>query len=603
MANRHDIAHRFVNMDFGKNGSLKAGNVSCNTKNYYSYSTVFGQWVDKEKKVCIVYQGGTSSSSRKHQLYKGMFPEDVHVFPYDDGGGAGWYRWHGCNLSGYGTFGWHEKKTLMDYWIDVLYNQFSQIENGKTKGLEEINFAYWNFVEELCGLYKDTSVSKWIKTKRIALKKSDKQMWAAKRKMVKLLSNGERDVATITDALFGEGTFQKYWDYCARYRRQAKKKAQMEWLCNRLHIRYPYGRDWSSKRIGHDMSAAEIRKMTAKQRNEIHFAALAKIEYNKHNGEREKKYSNGFRNAYKWIVGVEPPQKIWGGYEGSVNQNVTNKNTGKVYECSGERDFFYCFDWACTFVRFDYDDFRHSENKEQWIENFYKECECAEIMRKACTIFERINANYKDALYGHKKFLNDDHLRENTTDDEYEVCMRYIAMQDKYYADQEARRRADEIRRMREKEERERERIFQEQVKREQINTLISEGTEGCRNLWRNHFMSIGDAKNKFDETIFADEDFYNGGNVLMRFNLNKDVVETSMHIRINVPTCKRMWKLVKVWHEDPSKFRELEIKTLSGTYTIISYKDDILTAGCHKISYTEMERMYNEIISNEKTA
>ncbi len=88
-----------------------------------------------------------------------------------------------------------------------------------------------------------------------------------------------------------------------------------------------------------------------------------------------------------------------------------------------------------------------------------------------------------------------------------------------------------------------------------------------------------------------------------MRFNLNKDVVETSMHIRINVPTCKRMWKLVKIWHEDPSKFRSLKIKTLSGTYTIISYKDDILTAGCHKISYTEMEYMYNEIISNEKTA
>ena len=114
--------------------------------------------------------------------------------------------------------------------------------------------------------------------------------------------------------------------------------------------------------------------------------------------------------------------------------------------------------------------------------------------------------------------------------------------------------------------------------------------------------MDINDAIDKFSEDS-ANKDFYYGGNVLMRLSLNKEIVETSMRIRINIPTCKRMWKLVKAWHEDPSKFRSLEIKTLSGTYTIVSYSNDILTAGCHKIAYAEMERMYNEILSNEKTA
>ena len=73
---RRDIGHRFANQDFGKNGHLKAGNVSVDGRNYYSYSTVFAQWLDQEKKVVVVYNGSTSSSSSKHQLWKGIFPGD-----------------------------------------------------------------------------------------------------------------------------------------------------------------------------------------------------------------------------------------------------------------------------------------------------------------------------------------------------------------------------------------------------------------------------------------------------------------------------------------------------------------------------------------------
>ena len=601
MANRHDIAHRFCNKDWGKNGTLTAGNVSCGTRNYYSYSTVFGQWVDFEKNVCLIYQGSTSVSSSKHQLYKGLFPEDVHVFPYNDGGSSGWNRWHGCNLISYGEFDWYARKTLLNYWIGEMYEQFLSIKVEKKKGLEAINYKWWSYVEELCSLYRDTSVSKWLRTKRIALKKSDKEMWAAKRKMVRLLSNGERDVRTITDALFGEGTFQCYWDYCERYRKQAKKKAQMEWLCNRLHIRYPYGRDWSRERIESGMIAMQIRSLTAKQRNEIHFAALAKIEENKHEEERKKKRDKNFRNADKWIVGYEPIKKTWGGYEIDVN-NCVNKNTGRIYECRKHRSLFYCFDGARAVVRFAYDDYRHSDNKEQWIADFYEKCNYAEMLQKAYDVLENVNANYESARFCCRKFLDDDHLRENTSSEEYELCKWYIERQDQFYANEEAERRAEELRRKREEEERQREKAFKESIKKQQIEECISQGAEGCRNLWRNHFMDINDAIDKFSEDS-ANKDFYYGGNVLMRFSLNKEIVETSMRIRINIPTCKRMWKIVKIWHEDPSKFRSLEIKTLSGTYTIVSYSNDILTAGCHKISYTEMERMYNEIISNEKTA
>ena len=86
MANRFDIMHRFANKQEGRNGTLTAGNVRYEGRSYYSYSTVFGQWLDIKKNVVAIFDGSTSVSSSKHMLHKGLFPDDVHVFPLDFGG-------------------------------------------------------------------------------------------------------------------------------------------------------------------------------------------------------------------------------------------------------------------------------------------------------------------------------------------------------------------------------------------------------------------------------------------------------------------------------------------------------------------------------------
>jgi hypothetical protein len=63
------------------------------------------------------------------------------------------------------------------------------------------------------------------------------------------------------------------------------------------------------------------------------------------------------------------------------------------------------------------------------------------------------------------------------------------------------------------------------------------------------------------------------------------------------VTIAKRYWEAVKRWHENPETFSQKEIDTKgSGKYTISSYKNDILTAGCHKISYAEMENVMNKL-------
>lgn len=587
MATYSDIQHRFANKLAGKNGRISAGNVRYEGKNYYSYNTVFGQWLDTKKNVVIFFDGSTTPSSTKHKLYRGLFPDDVHVFPYNDGN-DGWYSYAGCRLISV-EFKWEHRMQMIDHYVERIYNQLAAINGGKKKGLENVSFEVWGYVEELCSLYKDTTINKYLKwTKNKDYKK-----------LVKMLKTGERNVETLTDALFGEGTFKKYWDYCARFRKSADKRAKVEALCERLGIASPY-ESWS-RRMDTELTADQIRKLTAKERLDLHFQALAYKEYKEHEDERFEKYNKNFRNAYKWIVGFEPKKRSWGGgYEQDVHNNCINKDTGIVYECSGKHVFgFY---WLDTDISFNYEGFRKSEDKETWIADFYAKCKEVADNRKAISILKRIKAHTKEKVnrWDDDVYLNDDYLYENTTQAEYFICSEFIRKQDKHYADEEAKRRAEEIERLRREEEERKEREYMEQVKQEQIDECIKEGSEGCRNLWRKHLMNVDRARVQYmNFSVDVDGAFYYGGNVLLRLNLNKDKVETSKHVRISIEVAKKFFHIIKKWHENPSSFKEMQIDTKgSGRYTISSYQNDILTAGCHKIAYTEMERMYNEIIN-----
>lgn len=611
--NYSDIQHRFANKQAGKNGRISAGNVRYEGRNYYSYGTVFGQWLDVEKNVVAIFDGSTSTSSSKHKLWKGVFPDDVHVFPLDFG--SGYYGWRNCNLvSSYNfsdeDFKEYHRMQMIDHYVGRIYDQIAAINGGTKKGLENVDFKAWDYIEELCSLYKDTSIAKWLKyssekEEREVSRYTDKKLYAKEiakiratakqqRKLAKLLKDGERDVHTLTDALFGEGTFKTYWDYCARFRKAADKRSKVESLCERLGIASPYEK-WNRGRMDTGLTADQIRKLTAKERVELHLKSIAYKEHKEQKDEREKKYNKNMRNAYKWIVGREPKKESWGGgYENDVHNNCVNKDTGKVYECSGEH--IYGFYWLNTSVSFDYDGFRKSDDKEKWIADFYAKCKEVADNRKAIGIIRRIKAHTKEKIHSYDDdvYINDDYLRENTTEAEYAICSEFIRKQDKHYADEEARRRAAEIARIKAEEERKREEEFKAQVKKEQIDACVARGAEGARDLWRHHLTDLYTA-----EDFCKLENFFYNGNVLLRMNLNKDKVETSKYIKIPVDVCKKMWKIVSKWHENPSCFKEMEIDTKgSGKYTISSYENDILTAGCHKIAYAEMERMYNEIIN-----
>jgi hypothetical protein len=598
MASNATIAHRFANKDNNFERGLKGSSVHIEGRNYYSYSTVFGQWVDK--KVCLVYHGETSITSNGHKLWDGDFPKDVTLFPYDDGGRGPYYNnWHGCDLLGWrGEFDYDARVRLMDYWVGEIYDALNAMVGGKKKDLDSnatiVIAEYWAYVEKLCSMYKDTSVPKWLKKKRIDMD----GMWKKKKVVVKALYNGERGVEALVDAAFGLGTYKKYYNYCARYRKAADKRAKVEVLCERLGIASPY-ESWSRGRMDTGLTADQIRKLSAKERLDLHFASIMRDDERKEESAVEEKYNKNFRNAYKWIVGFEPKEK-WNGYEKDVHNNCINKDNGVVYECSGE--YIYGFYWCDTSVAFNYDSFRKSEDKEQWIAGFYAKCKEAAMNRKAICILKRINAHKKEKehSYDDDVYLNDDYLRESTTEPEYIICSEFIDKQDKHYADEEARKRAQEIERQRQAEERRREEEYRAKVKQEQIDACLSRGTEGARDLWRLHLAEIYKAEG-MNDTIGdkSHDDFFLGGNVLLRLNLDKTHVESSKGVRVPVAVAKLWFKKVKQWHDDPKSFKPIEWNTKgNGTYTVSEYKNDILTAGCHDIAYAEMERMYNEIVS-----
>lgn len=609
MASNGVIAHRFANRDYNKEKGLKGNSTSISGNNYYSYSTVFGQWVDE--KVCIVYWGSTSVTSYKHMLRCSDFPKDITIFPYDDGGGRSAYSyssWHGCDLLGWrGEFNYDARVRLIDYWVREIYDALHAIVNGKGKDLdkraERAIEEYWEYIEELCSMYKDTSVGKWLREQHL---REDKKVLAQKRKMVKLIADGERSVEAITDAMFGEGTFNKYWDYCARFRKAEDNKAKMTWLCHRLGLVSPYQSEWCSDYINKDMSASDVRKLSAKERNELHFSNLMRIEWNKKASERDKKFEKNKWNAYKWIVGYEAQkEKRWNGYYAKTDINkCRNMFNGEVYEVND--DGIYGFAWCTTSVDFDYNAFRKSEDKEQWIRSFYGDVKKAQDNVRAIRILKRVEAHIKEKerSWDDDVYLNDEWLRERTTDEEYALVSWFIERQDKYFADKEARKRAEAIERQRIEEERKREEEYQKQVKQEQIDACIARGAEGCRDLWRLHLDDIYEAHHEFDKVELTGcpekyKDFFFGGNVLLRLNLDKTYVESSKNVRVPVAVARLWFKKVKQWHEDEKSFKPMEWNTKgNGTYTVSEYKNDILTAGCHDIAYAEMERMYNQIIA-----
>lgn len=577
-----DVGHVFAN----RLGSRTRGNVSCDKNNYYSYSTVFAQWLDDN--VVLLYEGATSPSSSRHKLYKGMFADNVHVFSYSDG-----HRYyHGCDLIGYSgysyKFNYIARVRLLDYWIGELYNSFAYLKDATTNGADKFDvMKYWGQVNELCSLYKDTTVKKWLR-----IKSRTSEEWVVKKKMVRALMETQ-SVPEVLDKMYGDGTWQRYYDFCAKFRKAKSSRKKIMKIARYLGINDPYCKYA-------EYSPGEVRSFTAEQRLRVKFAVLAKKEWEKGKNERDKRERKSYAGWFKWITGAEPVKikSLWCSEE--IDGKVTtcrNMYTGEEYHIINMMSN-YSYNWNFPHTsRLDFSDFKEfrvSENKRQWIEEFYADTKEAADNTAAQNILSAHHCCIKGDGYFDRVYELKDNLKNEVSADEYELCKRYVEKQDRYYVEEEARKRALQMRKAAEKERKRKEEELRKKVTAEKIRQYESEGVEGSRKIWREHLGGI----NKYNDELFY------GGNVLLRLSVDKRLVETSMNIRLDIDVCKKFFKIIEKWHENPKSFKQIKIKThFCGEFTIVSYENDILTAGCHKIAFCEMQRMYNELLSLEKVA
>lgn len=582
-----DVSHVFAN----RSGNKTVGNVSCYGKNYYSYSTIFGQWVDEN--VVLIYTGKTTPSSTQHQLGGWVFPSYVNVFEYSDNGRC----YHGCDILGcYERWKvWHRNK-LIDYYVERLYQAFREIKEEPKKYSYKVDYTPWGDIQRLCKLYKDVTVSKWLKIKDRRSKE-----WILKKRMIKALYEGVTDTREIFVRMYDEKSWDEYQEYIKKFKKADDLKARTNKIAMYLGMSDPYAK---YRRYCSDLTPKQIRKLTPKERLDIKFGILYRKECDAKREERERMREKSYKHWFKWVTGYAIlEEKNYWGYKGidSYVRKCRNMFTGEEYEIDKEHRLSYTWELSIS-VNLDsirFEDYTKALDKKKWLQNLYAEVKEAQENLNAQKILVGLGAQQTRSYDWFEMTEEVEQKLSELSDEQIALVNTYFRKKEEIVRKQEAQKRAFEIRRKREQEEKERERLLQEQIKKEQIDECFQRGVDGARDLWRLHYenLSVAIEKSETDEN-----EFYYGGNILMRFSINKDIVETSKLIRLDIDTCKKFFRLIKIWHNNPKKFKQCEINThYSGKYTITSYENDILTAGCHKIAYAEMERMYNDIVSLEK--
>jgi len=569
MASYSDIAHRWANQDFGRNGSLVAGNCSCDEYSFKSYNTVIGQWLDKDKNVMVIIDENLSPSTSKHiSALCGAVPGRVHVFRCHLL--ATYWEWDNVHfIDRHTPFDKKVRMQMVEVFINNLYQDFLKITTSRSLKDGEISLKCWRYIKELNELYNnDASPQKWLKQKLgTNLTKKSRAWIMRKRKMVKSLLEG-LSIQEVTDAVFGAGTWDAYEERVA----PLKKAANAREFAEKVNRYLMTSNGWSRKPL---YSYKEIQAMTPSQRIAIKFANFEKrqVKYKKQLEHREQSMDRAKR-----YIGIVSPNRY------GSNEDVTEV----INHFTGEKIYFmerssYCYDYhenvKVTFGVKEFKAFCEASDKKHWLKRFYDMCTVKRNRIIAMNLYDQIK-NGRLSI-------------EELTPSE-------IALYDGYLKRKEQYEKDDELRRAKEAEERaarlaeiEARKRAEREEKLQKLAAYRENGMEGLRNIWRDHFDAIpSECRN--------DDEYYYGGNVLLRFE-NEDIVGTSKGIKLSIKMCKVLFRTIKKWHDDPVQFSQTEVRTENcGIFRITEYKDDILVAGCHRIAYTEMERMYNAIMNKQ---
>lgn len=82
--------------------------------------------------------------------------------------------------------------------------------------------------------------------------------------------------------------------------------------------------------------------------------------------------------------------------------------------------------------------------------------------------------------------------------------------------------------------------------------------------------------------------------NVWLRIKNGK--IETSKGIKVELTEAERLWRLIKVFHNGGQFQHDLALDVTGHRWAFNRYENDMLTAGCHRIAYNEMESIAKQL-------
>lgn len=101
----------------------------------------------------------------------------------------------------------------------------------------------------------------------------------------------------------------------------------------------------------------------------------------------------------------------------------------------------------------------------------------------------------------------------------------------------------------------------------------------------------------KSGEINFLNTPFYIPGekpNAWIRIKGN--IIETSKQIKIGIAEARKLWRAVSAMHRGAEFWHGLVEDITGHQWSLNRYENDLLTAGCHRIAYNEMERIAKQL-------
>lgn len=538
-AHNEDRAHYGSNMHHESNGVLK------------SYSTCIGQRLEMNGKVIfIVDTNRYSNSTSKHQsCMLGAIPRGVDNVEEFHVSTTSWGRWN--FLSSYGSKEDH-KDELVIIGLGMLVDSLETCLGLKTCKKMQHGFSDHGY-KEMVRLFEATGVTTVRKLLRMKVEDCNCLIRRAARhsccnevvdivskagrKFLKLMSEGA-ELSAIVDAVNGKGTWEAYQQRVSGLKIAEKNRRLSDFLA-------------------YDSARRCCFSTYAGRHGAYVTGSITKKDYDKHVKAGD---------LISWMLKVRRRNldKAAQVYEAQQKRDRYEKAKHRLEVYIGLSGFehrwhpwrnsdkraFTSFNYNGTVIDFtgrndykerslsaeEYAEYVASDNKQEWIRN------------KRQWMLEQLQ---------HDQYM---------------------------YETREARWAEEERLRKLEREQYER----LEAEKQDYIAELKAKGDEGYRQLYHEGFRV---------SLPYSNAAIFYGGNVLLKVNTTRNIVETSKGIKLSFDECKRLWIIFSRWHEQQGNCEKgLTIQTLGSQYRVHSFQNDILTAGCHQIAYREMQYIAHEL-------